>query len=207
MDNLTQQKFKATADTAQADDIKNTAAAELGKFKDVKALMEAYSNLEAEFTRRSQRLKELENAIKEQNAPATDGNANVRQGGDFNGFADGKVTCFDGNADSKATDFGVNQSGNADSKFDGNFGGNANGAASAQAPSQEQKDDGEQLLLKAAMNSDLVKNAVISEYLQRAAKNKGVPFITGGGYVAAQRAVPSSVKEAGKLAQQFLINK
>ena len=32
----------------------------LGKFKDVNALMEAYNHLQAEFTRRSQRLKELE---------------------------------------------------------------------------------------------------------------------------------------------------
>ena len=32
----------------------------LGKFKDVNALLQAYNSLEAEFTRRSQRLKELE---------------------------------------------------------------------------------------------------------------------------------------------------
>ena len=32
----------------------------LGKFKDVNALLEAYGALEAEFTRRSQRLKALE---------------------------------------------------------------------------------------------------------------------------------------------------
>lgn len=36
------------------------ALAALGKFKDVDALVRAYSSLEAEFTRRSQRLKELE---------------------------------------------------------------------------------------------------------------------------------------------------
>jgi hypothetical protein len=33
----------------------------LGKFKDVDALLQAYNSLQAEFTRRSQRLKELEN--------------------------------------------------------------------------------------------------------------------------------------------------
>ena len=56
-----------TAGTAEAEN--SNAAAELGKFKDVKALMEAYQALEAEFTRRSQRLKELE-ASKETEAPA-----------------------------------------------------------------------------------------------------------------------------------------
>lgn len=36
------------------------ASTVLGKFKDVDALARAYSSLQAEFTRRSQRLKELE---------------------------------------------------------------------------------------------------------------------------------------------------
>ena len=39
---------------------KEDASAVLGKFKDVDALARAYSSLQAEFTRRSQRLKELE---------------------------------------------------------------------------------------------------------------------------------------------------
>ena len=41
------------------------AAANLGKFKSVDALLNAYNSLEAEFTRRSQALRELE----EENAP------------------------------------------------------------------------------------------------------------------------------------------
>ena len=47
-----------SADTAGAE--KEIAAADLGKFKSVDALLGAYRELEAEFTRRSQRLKELE---------------------------------------------------------------------------------------------------------------------------------------------------
>ena len=59
--------LQATADTAEAE--KREAAAGLGKFKDVEALMQAYTALEAEFTRRSKRLKELEKSSKEQVAP------------------------------------------------------------------------------------------------------------------------------------------
>lgn len=70
-DNQTE-KLQITAETAEAEE--KEAAAELGKFKDVKALMEAYNALEAEFTRRSQRLKELE-ANKEQSAPEQSVNA------------------------------------------------------------------------------------------------------------------------------------
>ncbi len=55
--NATENENQVTADTAQAEG--NTAAAGLGKFKSVDALMSAYLSLEAEFTRRSQRLKEL----------------------------------------------------------------------------------------------------------------------------------------------------
>jgi len=60
---------QVTAEPAQAEE--RTAAAGLGKFKSVDALMSAYLSLEAEFTRRSQRLKELEEGNKAQ--PGTDG--------------------------------------------------------------------------------------------------------------------------------------
>lgn len=83
MDNLTQQS-QATADPAEAEE--KQAAAELGKFKDVEALRQAYQALEAEFTRRSQRLKELEKANKELSAPpaeAGNGEAPSRQAVDL----------------------------------------------------------------------------------------------------------------------------
>ena len=66
MDNLTQNS-RVTADTAEAEN--GEAATVLGKFKDVQTLMKAYSDLEAEFTRRSQRLKELEKENKAKPAP------------------------------------------------------------------------------------------------------------------------------------------
>lgn len=57
-DNLSA-KNKETAETAEAEK-SEIAAPDTGKFKSVEALMSAYLSLEAEFTRRSQRLKELE---------------------------------------------------------------------------------------------------------------------------------------------------
>ena len=63
MDNL-ETNAPDTANTAEAEEEK--VAAYLGKFKDVKALLDAYTSLEAEFTRRSQRLKELEGKSKAQ---------------------------------------------------------------------------------------------------------------------------------------------
>ena len=57
-ENVENTTLQVTADTAGAG--KDNAAAELGKFESVSALLSAYKSLEAEFTRRSQRLKELE---------------------------------------------------------------------------------------------------------------------------------------------------
>lgn len=47
----------------------------LGKFKDVDALVRAYSSLQAEFTRRSQRLKELEKALENFEGKSADSGA------------------------------------------------------------------------------------------------------------------------------------
>lgn len=139
-DNLTGDE-RVTADTAEAE-VENKAAAVLGKFKDVRTLMQAYTDLEAEFTRRSQRLKELEKENK------------------------------------------------ALSPSDG----------TAQAPSRA----GEEELIKSALSDERVRDAVIGEYLKSVSAAQGVPLIAGGGGVSAPRAVPKSVKEAGRLAQRFL---
>ncbi len=144
-DNQTLNKA-VTADTAEAE--KELAATVAGKFKDVKALWEAYQALEAEFTRRSQRLKELE-ANKEAPAPESTENA--------------------------------------------------------EAPSQEAERKGEEISLSSL--SDEVKNAVIDEYLNGVFSKRGVPFVTGGGAVAAQRRTPSTLKEAGALAGKLFSNK
>lgn len=126
-----------TADAAEAE-VKGSAAPDTGKFKSVEALMSAYLALEAEFTRRSQRLKQLE--------------------------------------ESKA----------------------------AEAPSPECLD--EEKLLSAALASNPVREAVVSQYLKTVFNDKSVPLITDGVACAAPKSSPKSVKEAGALAKQFFKN-
>ncbi len=62
-----EEELQATAEPAETE--KTNAATGLGKFKSVDALIKAYFELEAEFTRRSQRLKELEEGNKAQSVP------------------------------------------------------------------------------------------------------------------------------------------
>lgn len=61
-ENAENTNLQVTAEPAEAE--KDMAATELGKFESVSALLAAYKSLEAEFTRRSQRLKELEEGNK-----------------------------------------------------------------------------------------------------------------------------------------------
>lgn len=142
MDNMTT-AMPAAAQPAEAEERKDGATA-LGKFKDVDALLAAYNNLEAEFTRRSQRLRELEK-VKADAPPAQASSGEAAQ----------------------------NQS-------DGD----------APAPAEE--------------CSEQLKAKIIAEYLAFAAKNTGVPLMTGGVTVAAPRKTAATVSEAGRLAQQFL---
>ena len=56
-----------------------SATPDLGKFKSVEALARAYGELEAEFTRRSQRLKALEGELAEAKKSASDARAPLGQ--------------------------------------------------------------------------------------------------------------------------------
>jgi hypothetical protein len=83
-DNATQVVTEETEQAQTHKDQKDSSAALLGKFKDVDALLQAYNSLQAEFTRRSQRLKELEfltdrnNLSSENGLPMPDGKASER---------------------------------------------------------------------------------------------------------------------------------
>ncbi len=146
MDNLTKDG-QGTANTAEAETEvkeKEKVASDLGKFKDVQALLTAYNNLEAEFTRRSQRLKELE---EQSNLQKPETSANLT----------------------------------------------ADSAAVSEAE-----------LYSAAINSQTVKDRIIGDYLKTVTQNKGVPFVTGGVPAPSPKTKPASIKEAGRLAAEFL---
>ena len=152
MDNLDTEKQALTQGAeAQSED----TAVNCGKFKSVEALLSAYESLEAEFTRRSQRLKELENASNAAYSPAT----------------------------------AVNDT-----------------PTSQNAQSAPLKYEGEEFVA-AALASDSVKDAVIGEYLKSVTERRGVPLMVGGSAVTAKRDKIGSVKEAGKLVSEFLVNR
>ncbi len=81
MENLNEQTT-VTAQPAEAEEVKGVAensGVSLGKFKDVNALLNAYNSLQAEFTKRCQRLKELEaSALPDKPTGATGVGAGLR---------------------------------------------------------------------------------------------------------------------------------
>ena len=61
MENINEQT-ELTTHTAEAEQVKGEGKSEvsLGKFKDVNALIDAYNSLQSEFTKRCQKIKELQ---------------------------------------------------------------------------------------------------------------------------------------------------
>ena len=142
MDNLTEE-LQGTANPAEAEK-SDCVAADLGKFKDVKALLNAYASLEAEFTRRSQRLKELE----EKNTEPL--------------------------------------------------------PAEQSAPSSAENDA--RSLYEQASGDEAVKTAIIADYLKAVQSGRGAPVVAGGIFVPSPKNKPVSIREAGRLAKEFLNN-
>jgi len=65
MDELKNEQTEQTSHTAEAEIVtgEKDGNVSLGKFKDVNALLSAYNSLQSEFTKRCQRIKELEVAL------------------------------------------------------------------------------------------------------------------------------------------------
>ena len=174
--------------TEPAEAEEKRAVTDLGKFRDVRALLEAYQALEAEFTRRSQRLKELE-ASKEQGASAKCEQAEPEETKQTGGVLPEEKK-LPGTALTEGE-------------------GGTQAAANAQAPSTGATACNGGAVNGVALSgiSEHIKNAVIEEYLNDVLAKRQVPFVTGGGPVTAERRTPKNMREAGALAKRLFKNK
>ena len=78
-ENMTTPREAAQGADARTESGAAAPTADLGKFKSVDALLNAYNSLEAEFTRRSQRLRELEGRMQGENKVPSAPEGEVRQ--------------------------------------------------------------------------------------------------------------------------------
>ena len=175
--------------------------ADLGKFKDVNALMQAYRSLQAEFTRRSQRLKRYEEEAENQ-ARETPDRAEERSG---QALADAPkqsparpdsteeetVMAMDG----KEFVEPICEATNGDDKMVTKMKGlQLLGQAENSAPS----------LYEQVMANEELRLKIVGDYLSYIGKH-GAPLMRGGGgVVTAPAKKPACIADAGKMALAYL---
>ncbi len=183
----------------------------LGKFKDVNALLQAYTALEAEFTRRSQRLKALEKVtendrVKPEPSPEENASAEVETGSAENCASSDEKTpapvqrieCTPNETEVCKPDTHAENS--AANKEEGSF----SPAFSSVRNTEYQFADDE--LYSAVLANEAVRLKVIGEYLNSIGKN-GAPIVKGGtGTLAVQPTKADTIHSAGAMALRMFKN-
>ena len=195
------------------------------KFKDANALAQAYGALEAEFTRRSQRLKELERLLAKGAEEAQDDFVAKEKGGETpEQTSQASADCSNGEIDAvqperelghgkmvddktvgseKTNDcvvVGYEQGFGEGTSSDGEKSNMSVVAPSAESVVQELSDDD---VYRIATKNDSVRMKIVGDYLA-SLKNAGAPLARGGvGAVASPPSKPHSVADAGNMALQF----
>lgn len=193
-------------ETESTDAIAAKADSELpGKFKSVRALAEAYNALQAEFTRRCQRLRELEaradNLSRGEKADLEEGSSKAEGGGKAAEAIEEKtVTETPQNIAQRpapALENAINESEHKEEERsagngrEGESAGENGKAALTDVVAETKKEEGvsEQTRLK-----------IIADYLS-SLKKSAAPLIRGGtGTLSTPPAKPTSIEEAGRMA-------
>lgn len=211
-----------TEHPAEAEQEKGSSV--LGKFRSVNALAEAYSALQAEFTRRSQRLKELERkadnpgrlaALSEDGAEklrATEGEEKEAEAGrsektrSVSETPEKPVPYAEGQGPASSAppeetpDFTAAASLRDKAKDNGQGGDDGYTVPSAGGSGAALSD---KALYEAASRSEGVRLKIIGDYLS-SLKSADAPLMRGGtGTLAAPPARPASISEAGDMALRY----
>lgn len=181
MEKILDEQTPAAAHAAEAEGERKGASdggVSLGKFKDAASLLKAYESLEAEFTRRSARLKELEREAESR-------------------------TRKEGSSDPSAESLAVGEkrdSGEAGGtpsaprkKGEGKEGGSALSGKSSVA--------------KGESDRQAEERRIIGEYLRGILSAAPPVAFGGGGRIAAPPRRPATLAEAGRLAEVYIENK
>ncbi len=180
---------------------KEEGLADLGKFKDVNALMQAYQSLQAEFTRRSQRLKryekELENQRQECSATAQEccGQASADVSEQAHARPD---------QPEEESILAVDEKQLADSACKSVDGENKTVTSNDGLQLLGQAEDSAPSLYEQVLASENVRLKIVGDYLSSLGKN-GAPLMKGGGGVlTAPIKKPACIADAGKMALAYL---
>lgn len=221
---------KVVSDEGQVSTI-NDSGSTFGKFKDATSLLSAYNSLEAEFTRKSQKLSEIMKNLDKGKQEAEDSTQEINKGSsDMNNNSSNALNENESSLQIKET---------WEHKVDDFFSRTPEAKESAKSIVKVLKENPELKNIKNGidiayklssaisspadllsdpkfvnehiMTNQNIKEEIIKEYLKSATKTKTLPTTLQGNssYVYASSLVekPSSIENAGKIFQQMLTGK
>lgn len=166
-----------------------------GKFKDAESLLKAYSNLEAEFTKKSQRLAALETENQDRQNAANQIKENERKVEEF-------ITKFEiAKPFSSALKETLANNHNADINEEA-FKMIANNYKSAKDYAEDQE-----FLNNYIFSNAEIKDKIVKDYLSQVSQNSPIKVQSGGNITLTPPRVPSTIKEAGMLAKSIIKQK
>ncbi len=186
-------------------------SAGLGKFKDVNALLQAYTALEAEFTRRSQRLKALEREAENGKEKPDSSPEEKPQGEEGNGLTEQCASSEEKSlapaenepCTAKETEVREPDKRNAETEAKREEGSLFPATSSVRNTENKFADDE---LFSAVLANEAVRLKVIGEYLNSIGKS-GAPIVKGGtGTLAVQPTKAESIASAGAMALRMFKN-
>lgn len=179
-----------------------------GKFKDAESLLTAYNNLQAEFTRKCQRLSELEK--QEQEVPAKEEMEDKTPVFETEDWQSKVTTFLEQNKDAKKYANEISNYILNDPELQNDK--NALDIAWAKVVSQKYKSpesivSDDKFVDDFVMSNEQIKQKIISQYIQDLEKNKLPPFVTqkqGGNVTFQTEKKATTLDEAKKLVEAIL---
>ncbi len=176
------------------------------KFKDVDALVKAYEALEAEFTRRSQRLRALEKAAEEKEKRESSGAEKLRKAADARRAQTRQFDEFVAEIDGAAKDIAAPEKQNAEAEEEALKKGAIHAEEEAGLATKKREATVEKPLLERALEDEEVRLKIVGEYLASLGKS-GVPLTGGGaGVLATPPKKAATVGQAGDMALLYFRN-
>lgn len=175
---------------------KNVGSKEYGKFKDAESLLKAYNSLEAEFTKKSQKLAMLESEnVKTQNE--------ITKKAEKEREVDEFVNKFDiAKPFSSALKESLASSEDVDLKEE------ALRLIGKNYKSAEQFSQDEEFLNNYVFSNQKIKDKIVKDYLSKITQNSPIKVENGGSSITlSPPKVPTTIKEAGKLAKSIIKQK
>ncbi len=228
MENVLNEQTAFTAHTAEAEKDLGAAAdgqVSFGKFKDANALLKAYNSLQAEFTKRCQRVKELEGALAsidkreqeetesvlENSAPASfdtvDSNA-VSDKADGNNGQTSKAVSKETEAEKSSFSDKVAEKISNGVFSNGNVNATEKGGLQNPKTLPNEQGAGERYFANTAEATPVKdEKEVLKEYLKSVLTSKPTAIIMDGGLgLKTLPKTPKTISEAGALAMELLNN-